>query len=43
LDFFDESADGSGGFARREKDVGVEENTHRLRGREGWVCFEPVG
>ena len=43
LDFLDESADGSGGFGRGEKDIGVEENTHRLRTGEGWVFLKPSG
>jgi hypothetical protein len=43
MDFLDESADGSSGFGRREKDIGIEENTHRLWGREGLVFLEPSG
>ncbi len=43
LDFLDESADGSYGFGRREKDIGIEENAHWLRGLKGRLGFEPVG
>ncbi len=43
LDLLDEAAYSSGRFSCGEKNIGVEENAHRLRGREGWVFLEPSG
>ena len=43
LDLLDESAYSSDRFGRGEKNIGIEENTHWLWGREGWVFLEPSG
>ena len=43
LDLLDESAYSSDRFGCREKNIGIEENTHWLWGREGWVFLEPSG
>ena len=43
FDLLDESAYSSDRFGRREKNIGIEENTHWLWGRERRVVLEPSG